>query len=81
MPNGTGSLSGSAAAGGTCLALFDQMYRPDTGTTLALVGASGSGKSTVVSLLQRFYDPDAGRVLVDGRDVKEYDIRWLRQQV
>jgi ATP-binding cassette subfamily B (MDR/TAP) protein 1 len=63
------------------IAVLKWTWSSASGTTLALVGASGSGKSTVVSLLQRFYDPDAGQVLVDGRDVKDYDIRWLRQQV
>jgi energy-coupling factor transporter ATP-binding protein EcfA2 len=48
------------------------------GTTLALVGPSGSGKSTVVSLLQRFYDPAAGALLLDGRDLRAYDLAWLR---
>jgi len=51
------------------------------GTTLALVGASGSGKSTVVQLVQRFYDPSEGRVLLDGRDIKDLNVRWLRQHV
>jgi ABC-type enterochelin transport system ATPase subunit len=45
------------------------------------VGPSGSGKSTVVSLLQRFYDPAAGALLLDGRDLRAYDLAWLRQQV
>jgi ATP-binding cassette subfamily B (MDR/TAP) protein 1 len=42
------------------------------------VGPSGSGKSTVVSLLQRFYDPAAGALLLDGRDLRTYDLAWLR---
>lgn len=52
-----------------------------TGQTVALVGESGSGKSTVVGLIERFYDPLEGRVLLDGVDIKNYNVRWLRQQV
>jgi len=51
------------------------------GEVVALVGPSGSGKSSVVKLLQRFYLPDSGSVLVDGRDVGAYDARWLRRHV
>uniref|UniRef100_A0A8C9QQL5 ATP binding cassette subfamily B member 1 n=1 Tax=Spermophilus dauricus TaxID=99837 RepID=A0A8C9QQL5_SPEDA len=48
------------------------------GETLALVGSSGCGKSTVVQLLERFYDPLAGTVLLDGKDVKQLNVQWLR---
>jgi len=51
------------------------------GTTVALVGQSGSGKSTIASLLPRFYEPDAGAVLLDGRDIREYKLRDLRRQL
>ncbi|XP_010267196.2 PREDICTED: ABC transporter B family member 1-like [Nelumbo nucifera] len=51
------------------------------GKTIALVGSSGSGKSTVVSLIERFYDPTSGQVLLDGRDIKTLKLRWLRQQI
>ncbi|KAL2992522.1 hypothetical protein AAZX31_10G052300 [Glycine max] len=51
------------------------------GKTIALVGSSGSGKSTVVSLIERFYDPSSGQVLLDGNDVKSFKLRWLRQQI
>ncbi|GAB9470280.1 Multidrug resistance protein abc superfamily [Globisporangium polare] len=51
------------------------------GETVALVGPSGSGKSTIVSLLERFYDPLSGCVKVDGVDVRELNVRWLREQV
>ena len=51
------------------------------GQTVALVGASGSGKSTVVSLVERFYDPIQGVVKLDGRDIKSLNLKWLRQQI
>ncbi|CAH2058975.1 unnamed protein product [Thlaspi arvense] len=51
------------------------------GKTIALVGSSGSGKSTVVSLIERFYDPTSGQVLLDGNDLKTLKLKWLRQQI
>ncbi|XP_065186517.1 phosphatidylcholine translocator ABCB4-like isoform X2 [Sycon ciliatum] len=51
------------------------------GTTVALVGPSGCGKSTCIQLLQRFYDPEAGRVTLDGRDIRKLNIKWLRSQI
>ncbi|PNJ70212.1 ATP-dependent translocase ABCB1 [Pongo pygmaeus] len=48
------------------------------GQTLALVGSSGCGKSTVVQLLERFYDPLAGKVLLDGKEIKRLNVQWLR---
>ncbi|CAN1353019.1 ABC transporter B family member 11 [Linum perenne] len=52
-----------------------------SGTTMALVGESGSGKSTVISLIERFYDPQSGEVLVDGINLKEFQLKWIRQQI
>ncbi|XP_057949997.1 ABC transporter B family member 9-like [Malania oleifera] len=52
-----------------------------SGSTAALVGQSGSGKSTVISLLERFYDPDAGEVLIDGVNLKKLQLRWIRQKI
>ena len=51
------------------------------GDLVALVGATGAGKTTVVGLIPRFYDPAAGRVLLDGIDVREFRLRALRQQI
>jgi ATP-binding cassette subfamily B (MDR/TAP) protein 1 len=51
------------------------------GTTVALVGASGGGKSTVVQLVERFYDPSSGSVTLDGNDLKDLNVQWLRQQI
>ena len=51
------------------------------GKTTALVGASGSGKSTVISLVERFYDPLAGSVQLDGIDVCSLNLKWLRSQI
>ncbi|KAG8508437.1 ATP-dependent translocase ABCB1, partial [Galemys pyrenaicus] len=51
------------------------------GQTLALVGSSGCGKSTVVQLLERFYDPMAGTVFIDGKETKDLNVQWLRAQL
>jgi len=51
------------------------------GQTLALVGQSGCGKSTTVQLIERFYDVTGGKVMIDGTDVRELNLQWLRQQI
>lgn len=51
------------------------------GKTVAVVGGSGSGKSTVVSLIERFYDPNQGQVLLDNVDLKALQLKWLRDQI
>lgn len=51
------------------------------GTTVALIGPSGGGKSTLVNLALRFFDPDSGTVYFDGVDLKELDVHWYRNQV
>uniref|UniRef100_A0A0E0HHR4 MDR-like ABC transporter n=1 Tax=Oryza nivara TaxID=4536 RepID=A0A0E0HHR4_ORYNI len=52
-----------------------------SGKTVALVGQSGSGKSTAIALLERFYDPDSGVILLDGVEIKKLEISWLRDQM
>ncbi len=53
----------------------------DAGSRHAIVGSTGSGKSTLLRLALRFADPDAGRVLLDGEDLRALDVRWLRRQI
>src|SRR5207249_2187637 len=73
-------------AGGTAAVLwFGAMHvlagKLTVGEVVAVVGATGAGKTTLVSLVPRFYDPTAGRVLLDGIDVREFRLKALRQQV
>ncbi|XP_061185952.1 ATP-dependent translocase ABCB1-like isoform X2 [Saccostrea echinata] len=51
------------------------------GETLALVGASGCGKSTTMQLIERFYDPETGDVLLDKNNLKDLNVQWLRRQI
>jgi ABC-type multidrug transport system fused ATPase/permease subunit len=53
----------------------------EAGTTVALVGGSGCGKSTTMQLLERFYDPQGGSVALGGVDVRELSVPWLRSQI
>jgi ATP-binding cassette subfamily B (MDR/TAP) protein 1 len=52
-----------------------------SGMTAALVGQSGSGKSTVISLIERFYDPQVGEVLIDNINLKEFQLKWIRGKI
>jgi ATP-binding cassette subfamily B protein len=62
--------------------LFDGLsFAAAAGKTTALVGPSGVGKSTVISLIERFHEPEAGRILIDGRDIAELDLHALRSQI
>jgi ATP-binding cassette, subfamily B, bacterial len=61
--------------------LFDVSFRIPPGGTVAVVGGSGSGKSTLARLLMRFYDPGAGRILVDGQDIKGVSTNSLRRAI
>lgn len=51
------------------------------GQTLALVGESGCGKSTVVALIERFYQPQSGAIYIDGVNIQQLQLKWLRQQI
>ena len=61
--------------------LRDVQLDVPAGTTVALVGPSGAGKTTLVALLMRFYDPGAGRILLDGCDLRSLPLAWLRKNV
>ncbi|XAR71208.1 Xenobiotic-transporting ATPase [Bertholletia excelsa] len=63
------------------LVFNDLCFKIPAGNTVALVGGSGSGKSTVVALLQRFYDPIGGEILLDGVAIDRVQIKWLRSQM
>ena len=67
--------------GGEAPALCDVTLDVPPGQTLALVGATGAGKSTLAKLVARFYDPDHGRVLIDGHDLREVTESSLRSQL
>ena len=67
--------------GGERAALADVTFEAPAGRTIALVGATGSGKSTALSLLHRVFDPDAGRVTIDGRDIRDMTLRSLRANI
>jgi ATP-binding cassette subfamily B protein len=56
-------------------------FRAEPGQTIALVGMTGSGKTSIANLIPRFYDVDVGRVLVDGHDVRDVQLQSLRQQI
>ena len=62
-------------------ALFDVNMTIDPGRITALVGLSGAGKSTIVNLLDKFYEPQVGQILLDGIDLREYDTQYLRDNI
>jgi ATP-binding cassette subfamily B protein len=62
-------------------ALEDVTFHVEPGQTVAVVGQTGSGKSTVAKLISRIYDVDGGRVLIDGIDVREWNLEALRRQI
>ncbi len=62
-------------------ALFDVSMRIESGKITALVGLSGAGKSTIVNLLDKFYQPQRGQIKLDGVDLADWDTQWLRENV
>ena len=62
-------------------ALFDVNMTIDPGKITALVGLSGAGKSTIVNLLDKFYEPQEGQIFLDGVDLREYDTQYLRENI
>jgi ABC-type multidrug transport system fused ATPase/permease subunit len=66
-------------AGKNILEKFDMNIEP--GKSLAVVGGSGSGKTTIALLLLRLYEPDCGNIKVDGVNIKDYDPMWLRKHI
>jgi ATP-binding cassette subfamily B protein len=56
-------------------------FEVQPGHTLAIVGATGSGKTTIINLLERFYNPQHGSILLDGADLRKYEPRWLREHI
>ncbi len=71
----------TAALAGVALALADVSFEIEAGETVALVGASGAGKSSIVNLLLRFYDPQVGEILLDGHPLSSLSLDWLRTQI
>ena len=62
-------------------ALYNVSFRIESGETIGIIGGTGSGKSTLIALVSRLYDPTSGEVLVGGRDVRQYDLTTLRSEV
>ncbi len=80
---GSGEVSPSEAVGGGSRrsALYNVTFSVGAGETIGVIGGTGSGKSTLVSLVSRLYDATKGSVLVGGRNVKDYDLKTLRSAV
>ena len=81
--NGTNGANGTDGGNGSHRrsALFNVSFKVESGETIGVIGGTGSGKSTLISLLSRLYDAGKGEVLVGGRNVKEYDLATLRGAV
>ncbi|WP_291521945.1 ABC transporter ATP-binding protein [Acidithiobacillus sp.] len=84
LPSCTGALEFRSVSFGYQtgeLVLQDISFRVDSGRTVALVGTTGAGKSTLVSLIPRFHDPVEGQVLLDGRDLRDLKVASVRDQI
>lgn len=62
-------------------ALQNISFEVESGQSLAIIGTTGSGKSTIANLLMRMYDVSSGRILIDDKDIKAFDIQYLRKQI
>ncbi|QHE61136.1 ABC transporter ATP-binding protein [Rossellomorea vietnamensis] len=62
-------------------ALEDISFKAEPGKVIGLIGGTGSGKTSITQLITRFYEPDNGEILIDGRDVKDYSLKSLRQNI
>lgn len=62
-------------------AIDNMSFKIEAGQKIALVGRSGGGKSTIINLIERFYDPEKGKVLIDNQDIKEVSIKSLRENI
>ena len=67
--------------GGSGSVISDVSFKADRGETVAFIGSTGSGKSSLINLVPRFYDTSQGQVLVDGVDVRDYDLKALRDKI
>ena len=56
-------------------------FKIPSGKVVAFVGSSGSGKTTITSLLQRFYDPNEGEIKINNINLKDLDLKWLRKNL
>jgi ATP-binding cassette subfamily B protein len=75
------SYPSASERGGRGQTLRNVSFHIAPGEAIALVGRNGAGKTTIVKLLTRLYDPDEGQILINGRDIKEYDLEALRAQI
>ncbi len=64
---------------GTTRAISNISFVLERGKTLGIIGGTGSGKSTIINLMMRFYDPDNGRIYIDGKDIRSYELPILRK--
>jgi ATP-binding cassette, subfamily B, multidrug efflux pump len=80
-PATSGAIANTAGGGGERDALTDVSFQALPNQIIALIGPTGSGKTSLVNLIPRFYDTTSGCVLVDGRDIKSVDLKQLRSQI